>query len=158
MGEEEEMNTRVVQNILAPVYGHVAGGNITVVEHPPQEREPTWWDLSQEELHHCLKIARAERWQAWRQYWFNAPFFLIGALCLCLLVWAWSLLTGGFAARLTASSSTSHMWLFAVFGVNFGAMLPLAAWLNKIRRVEAHVAAHAQADIDAIEVVLRRRR
>lgn len=158
MGYEEEMDTQVVQNILAPVYGHVAGGNVIVVEHPPQERELTWWDLSKNELLHHLRNARTERWGAWQRYWFNPPFFMIGIFCLCLLTWAWSIMTGGFAAQLITGSNTSHLWLFAMVGMNFCVMIPLSVWLGRIRRMEANVAAYAQADIDAIEVVLRRRR
>lgn len=152
------MTKEVHQYINAPVYGHVAGGDITVVENHQQERELTWWDLSTADLRTCLKAAYSERWGAWRRYWFNTPFFLLGLYCLGLLEWALSMLSGGHAAQLLAAPvapALSPIWLVMISGV---VMLPLAHWLQNIRRVEANVSAHAQADIDGIELVLRRRK
>jgi hypothetical protein len=151
------MNRTVIQNINAPVYGHVAGGDITVIEHALQERELTWWDFNSEELGKYLRAARGERWGAWRRYWFNPAFFLLGLLCLGQLAWALSLISNIHSAHSFVTpfvAAISPMW-FAM--LNVGLMLPLAYWLQKIRRVEAHVAIHAQADIDGIELVLRRR-
>nr|WP_305644971.1 hypothetical protein [Rhodoferax sp.] len=152
------MQKTVVQNILAPVYGHVAGGDITVVEHPPQEREPTWWDLNSAELRTYLQAARAERWSAWRRYWFNPPFFLVGLYCLGLLSWAWSMISNGHTTQSFVGPMVTSFPPFWIVMFSCVLMLPLVYWLQRIRRIEVHVAAHAQADIDAIELVLRRRK
>lgn len=151
------MNRTVIQNINAPVYGHVAGGDITVIEHPPQERELTWWDLSTDELRNYLRVAHSERWRAWRRYWFNTPFFLLGLYCLGLLTLTLNMISSGHAAQ-SLIPTTTVPWPLWFAMINLGVMLPLGYWLKRIRRVEANVAAHTQAEIDAIELVLRRRK
>lgn len=156
--EEDKNNQRgsVVQNIHAPVYGHVAAGDITIIEQTmQQERELTWWDLSDAELYRRLKIATTTRWQAWRNYWFNTPFFLLMLLCLGLLWWALQLLSHSLSTFPFAPSGISPIWFVALNGC---IMTSLTYWLQKIRRVEANVAADAQAEIDAIEFVLRKRK
>ena len=152
------MNRTVIQNINSPVYGHVVGGDLTFIEHPPQERELTWWDINSDELGMRLKALYAELWGSWRRYWFNPPFFILGLHCLGLLALVLNMITNLHSANsffMTITKVMSPMWFVILNGV---LMLPVAHWLQKIRRLEANVAAHAQADIDGIKLVLRRRK
>ncbi|MFN3437814.1 MAG: hypothetical protein ACK41V_08990 [Acidovorax sp.] len=146
----------VTQNIHAPVYGHVAAGDITIVEHTNLHRELTWWDLSIDDLEQCLRKARSERWGAWRRFWFNTP----GVI---LMLWTLGLLWFGISQlmhlRITITTPVesglpSFLFLLAIVGV----ALPFAYWLQKLRRIEGHVMLAAQQEIDQIVLVLRRRK
>lgn len=150
------MDKTVIQNIQAPVYGHVAAGNITIVEHHQQERELTWWDLPTDALRQRLRAARSERWRAWRRYWFNTPLFLLSLYMIGLIAWVWRQIPVGPAFQHSALTPTLSPWLFLI--LIGGVALPLMYWLQTIRRIESKVAAQAQAEIDVIEVVLRCRR
>lgn len=140
------------------LHGNVITGDVTFVEPPErQDREMTIWDLSTHELRQYLREEYSTRQRAFLRYWINPPVFGIALLCLCLLAWVWSMVSGGFVARMMSSPNSGYLWLFVLAGLNFFVMMPLGIWLARIRRVEANVAAHAQAEIDAIELVLRRR-
>lgn len=147
---DKNMNRTVIQNIHAPVYGHVAGGDIYA---PALLAPPTWDDLADTALHARLRAARAERWLAWRRSWLNLPMALMFVWLAGMLGYALSILTKGVFHGNAPGGINPLLFLLMI-------TLPALVFmyrLDRIRRVEGMVAAAAQADIDQIELVLRRR-
>lgn len=143
------MEKTVIQNISAPVYGHVVAGNMTM-EH--YAHEITWRDLSTDVLENRLRKEQAARWRSIWRYWVNPPCALMLLYCIGLLAWMLRvLLTGQFFKTGFVPLGFSPLWLMAV---NTGFMIPVFYWLGKIRRVEVNAARHANENIEAIENVL----
>lgn len=159
------INVNKADKVTVHHYGdNYFGGSATsssttsAIATPLQERELTWWDLGSDELSDHLRVARSDRWRAWMRHWFNWPSFLLIAYSLGLLAWALYVISNVRSLRSIIENLATGMNPIWLVTLHAGVIFPLTFWLGRIRRVESHVAAHAQAEIDAIELVMRRRK
>ncbi|MBK1614968.1 hypothetical protein CKO44_15980 [Rubrivivax gelatinosus] len=136
--------TTIIQNIHAPVYGHVAGGDIHAATEAHRQLLP---------LHFVEGQLRSVRWRLFRErvgWWINLP---------TLLALAWMAFAGNLALGSLAT------WAQPDEGANwvtFAALvLPIAglvAWLLYTRRIRGYRIAQLEREAVELEsqVTLRR--
>lgn len=136
--------TTIIQNIHAPVFGHVAAGDINAPAEAPRQLLP---------LHVVERHLSSVRWRLFRErlgWWLNLP---------TLLALGWMAFAGNFALGSLATwaqPDESANWVtFAVL------VLPIAglvAWLLYARRIRGYRIAQLEREVGALEreVELRR--